>query len=262
MFLFNLSSTPPVFFFFCLPRFSLSKYFRELASSMVRCLERLIRWAAADDMIVWSALLSADHPAGSCCNNDQQCRQETGNRMKKAGHPVHLDRAAKDDIMKASLFHKAHLSRGRKVLLLSSYLTSNAPQFVSVFISISVSLISPSHCHCFPDCSIIPDIKSFSLQREKKGETEKTTTRILIWIYTTNNLTKTKTKKKQNKKAKTFGCTNTRRQDAKSNACLRRHTYTHTDWQTNETQNSKHKAQHSQKSTLCRNILKCVLQYN
>lgn len=33
------------------------------------------------------------------------------------------------------------------------------------------------------------------------------------------------------------------------------------NWQTN-TQSGEHKAQHSQKSILCRNILKCVLQYN
>lgn len=49
-------------------------------------------------------------------------------------------------------------------------------------------------------------------------------------------------------------------QDAKSNTRLRRHPYTHTDRQTHRT--TEHKAQHSQKSTLCRNILKCVLQYN
>lgn len=80
---------------------------------MVRCFGCLFRWAAADDMIVWSALLSTDHPAGSCCNNDQQARQETGNRMKKAGHPVHLDQCVKHDITKASLFNKEYLIRGQ-----------------------------------------------------------------------------------------------------------------------------------------------------
>lgn len=62
---------------------SLSKYFRQQASSMVRCFGCLFRWAAADDMIVRSALPSTDHPAGCCRNNGQQARQETGNRMKK-----------------------------------------------------------------------------------------------------------------------------------------------------------------------------------
>lgn len=80
---------------------------------MVRCFGCLFRWAAADDMIVWSAVLSADHPAGSCCHNDPQAGQETGNRKKKAGHPVHLDQCVKRDITKASLFNEEYLIGGQ-----------------------------------------------------------------------------------------------------------------------------------------------------
>lgn len=69
---------------------------------MVRCSGCLFRWAAADDMTVWSALLSTDHPACSCCHSDPQAGQETGNRKKKAGHPVHLDLCVGRDITKAS----------------------------------------------------------------------------------------------------------------------------------------------------------------
>lgn len=70
---------------------------------MVRCSGCLFRWAAADDMTVWSAVLSTDHPASSCCHSDPQAGQETGNRKKKAGHPVHLDQRVKHDITKSSL---------------------------------------------------------------------------------------------------------------------------------------------------------------
>lgn len=97
--------TPPAF---SPPRtLSLSKYSREQASSMVRCSGCLFRWAAADETTVWSAVLSTDHPAGSCCHNDPQAGQETGNRKKKkAGHPVHLDQLVEHDITKASLFNE------------------------------------------------------------------------------------------------------------------------------------------------------------
>lgn len=78
---------------------------------MARCFGCLFRWAAADDMIVWSAVLSTDHPAGSCYHNGQQAGQETGNRKKKAGHPVHLDQCVKHDITTALLCNKGYLFR-------------------------------------------------------------------------------------------------------------------------------------------------------
>lgn len=78
---------------------------------MVRCSECLFRWAAADDMTVWSAVLSTDHPAGSCCHNAPHAKQETGNRKKKAGHPVHLDQSVKPDMTKALLFNREYLFR-------------------------------------------------------------------------------------------------------------------------------------------------------
>lgn len=102
---------------------SLSKYFRAQASAMARCSGCLVRWAPADDMIVWSAPRSSDHPAGSCCNNDQQARQETGNRMKKAGHPVLLDQRAKHDITNASLIQTEEPDQRPNVLLLCFQLT-------------------------------------------------------------------------------------------------------------------------------------------
>ena len=109
---------------------------------MVRCFGCLFRWAAADDMIVWSALLSKDHPAGSCSHNGQQAGQETGNRKKKAGHPVHLDRFVKNDITKASLFNEEYLSAGQ--IYCHSALE---PKYISncvfsLWVSFSVSLAS------------------------------------------------------------------------------------------------------------------------
>lgn len=94
----------------------------------------------------------------------------------------------------------------------------------------SLSLpLQHSHWHRFPDCSIIRDIKSDPLQSEKKGGRENT--RIFIWIYTSNNLTKTrdgkkktKTKtQKKNREAQTFHRANRRRRGTK----LKTHTHTH-----------------------------------
>lgn len=138
-------TNPPAF---SPPRtFSLPTYFREQGSSMVRCFACLFRWAAADDMIVWSALPSTDHPAGSCCHNDQWARQETGNRKKKAGHPVHLDKHVKHDITKASLL------KGRipdQMTLFLARLSSNA------FLSASFCVFASSCASVFSVCLFSP----------------------------------------------------------------------------------------------------------
>lgn len=54
----------------------------------------------------------------------------------------------------------------------------------------------PSHWHCFPDCSIIPDIKSFPLQCENKGEKEK---HAFSFEYTPATTSQTQTKKQKKK---------------------------------------------------------------
>jgi len=99
---------------------------------------RLFRWAAADDTIVWSALLSKDHPAGSCCREDQQAGQETGNRKKKkAGHPDH--QGVKHDITKASLFNEEYLIRGQ--IFCRCALKSPPLKYISIYVlSLCVSV--------------------------------------------------------------------------------------------------------------------------
>lgn len=69
---------------------------------------------------------------------------------------------------------------------------------------------------------------------------------------------KRKTQKHKHSDAQTDGDKTQTWTHARTHASQTHSTY----WQTNTQRNSKHKAQHSQKSTLCRNILKCVLQYN
>lgn len=81
---------------------------------------------------------------------------------------------------------------------------------------------------------------------------------IFISIYTSNNLAKLRRK---NTGAQTFRRANRRRRGTMLS--VNTHTQAHISHrQTNTQRDSKHKAQHSQKSILCRNILKCVLQYN
>lgn len=63
--------------------------------------------------------LSPDHPACSCCHSDPQAGQETGNRKKKAGHPVHLDRRVCRDITQRSAINREKANQGLNILLLS-----------------------------------------------------------------------------------------------------------------------------------------------
>lgn len=175
---------------------------------MVRCFGCLFRWAAADDTIVWSAVLSTDHPAGSSSNNDQQGKQETGNRMKKAGYPVHLDQRVKHDITKASLFNKEYLIGGQNVCRFAWLTTTHTYIFLSILFTLphfscvsvfSLRLSSPSYWHCFADCSIIHDIKSYPLQCEKKGEREKQQASLFEYTHISDSLTKPRQKKEKKK---------------------------------------------------------------
>lgn len=145
-------------------------------------------------------------------------------------------------------------------------------QCVSFSVFMCICLLSlpfqPSHWHCFPDCSIIPDIKSYPLQWENKGGKEK---HAFSFEYTPAT-TSQNSDKKRKKKTQKHKHSNAQIHRDKTQTWTCAHTHTHTlkhtsqthstYWQTNTQRNSKHKAQHSQKSTLCRNILKCVLQYN
>lgn len=92
----------------------------------------------------------------------------------------------------------------------------------------------PSHWHCFPDCSIIADIKSYPLQCENKGEKEKQAFSFEYTPATTSqNSDEGKKKTRTHTKAQRFQRTNTQRQDAK----LKTNTHTSqthsTHWQTN-----------------------------
>ena len=77
---------------------------------------------------------------------------------------------------------------------------------VSLSVSLCICLLSlpfrRSHWHCFPDCSIIQDIKSDPLQCEDKGERE---THAFSFEYTpaTTSQNSDKKKTKKNKKKKT-----------------------------------------------------------
>lgn len=72
----------------------------------MRCSECLFRWAAADDMTVWSAGAEArTTQQAAAAIAPHRPGQETGSRKKtKAGHPVDLDQRAERDITKASAF--------------------------------------------------------------------------------------------------------------------------------------------------------------
>lgn len=86
-----------------LPGLSSVQIFQGAGLSMVRCFCCLL---GGLQLTIWlcgqPAVLSTDHPAGSCCHNDLQAGQETGNRKKKAGHPVLPYEWVEHDITKAT----------------------------------------------------------------------------------------------------------------------------------------------------------------
>lgn len=96
----------------------------------------------------------------------------------------------------------------------------------------------PSHWHCFPDCSIIADIKSYPLQCENKGEKEKQAFSFEYTPATTSQNSDERKKKKntyahKSTKIPAHEYTETRRKVENA------HTHTHTSqthsthWQTN-----------------------------
>lgn len=256
---------------FCSPRSSslpgtLPKYLREQASSMVRCFGCLFRWAAADDMIVWSAVLSTDHPAGSRSNNDQQGKQETGNRMKKAGHPVHLDQRVKHDITKASLFNIEYLIGGQNVCRFAWLTTTHTYIYFCLYFSLCVYLIFHAHLSshfAFPAPHIDTVLQTapssttsnptlFSARRKEK---EKNNKHLYLNTHISDSRTKLRQKKRKGKELST-NIRNAQTQDLKlEHEQAFAHTSQMHDWQTNAQGNSKHWTPHSQKSILCRNIL-------
>lgn len=92
----------------------------------------------------------------------------------------------------------------------------------------------PSHWHCFPDCSIIADIKSYPLQCENKGEKEK---QAFSFEYTpaTTSQNSDEGKKKKHVRTQKHKHSSARIHRDKTQSWKRTHTsQTHsTHWQTN-----------------------------
>lgn len=148
--------------------------------------------------------------------------------------------------------------------MLSSYVGSALTSF-SLHFSLILSLFlcthllrlpfQHSHWHCFSDCSIIQDIKSYPLQCKNKGQKKINAFSFQYTPATTSQNSDAKTQEHKHSSVQTDG------EEAQCWAWT--HTQAHISHrQTNTQRDSKHKAQHSQKCILCRNILKCVLQYN
>lgn len=94
----------------------------------------------------------------------------------------------------------------------------------------------PSHWHCFPDCSIIADIKSYPLQCENKGEKEK---QAFSFEYTpaTTSQNSDEGKKKKHVHTQKHKDSSARIHRDKTQSWKRTHTHTSqthsTHWQTN-----------------------------
>lgn len=94
----------------------------------------------------------------------------------------------------------------------------------------------PSHWHCFPDCSIIADIKSYPLQCENKGEKEK---QAFSFEYTpaTTSQNSDEGKKKKHVHTQKHKDSSARIHRDKTQSWKRAHTHTSqthsTHWQTN-----------------------------
>lgn len=103
------------------------------------------------------------------------------------------------------------------VALLLTHLSSNKISIyafslsVCVFLCLSLCIcllslpFQPSHWHCFPDCSIIPDIKSYPLQCENKGEKEIHAFSFEYTPATTSQNSDKKTQKRKHSDAQTDG---------------------------------------------------------
>ena len=200
--------------------------------------------------------------------NDQQARQETGSRKKKAGHPVHLDQCVKHDITDASLVNEKYQIWGRKkrkenaVALLLTHLSSHT--FLSTFLlcvclcvcvcvlfslCLSVHLFSQfafSALTLTPFSRLLHHRRHQILPSSVREERRKRNTRSFIWIYTSNTLTQFRQKKNKSTNIVMRKQTETRHKLEHTHTNTPpRHT-AHTDRQTHkETANTKHSAARS-----------------